>query len=155
MSAIGTKRTCGFALQMSAFGGKADMVLHCKCPLLTQSGRGSVQSCSGTALQLMRCRRLLRRKMFAGERISNQNLLLVLTVFEYAGLIRITRWEVIMPQPRKFRLPKPPIGQRRCPACGLPMFLVCIEPTDDAGKDERTFECSKCAYAETVIVKFR
>ncbi|MGC1702289.1 MAG: hypothetical protein WA796_26775 [Pseudolabrys sp.] len=60
-----------------------------------------------------------------------------------------------MPQPRKFRLPKPPIGQRRCPACGLPMFLVCIEPTDDAGEDERTFECSKCAYAETVIVKFR
>lgn len=103
----------------------------------------------------MRWRRLLRRKMSAGERISNQNLLLVLTVFEYAGLIRITRWEVIMPQPRKFRLPKPPIGQRRCPACGLPMFLVCIEPTDDAGEDERTFECSKCAYAETVIVKFR
>jgi len=45
-----------------------------------------------------------------------------------------------MPQPRKFRLAKPPIGQRRCPACGLPMFLVCIEPTDDAGEDERTFE---------------
>jgi ribosomal protein S27AE len=103
----------------------------------------------------MRCRRLLRRKMSAGERTSNQNLLLVLTVFEYVGLIRITRWEVIMPQPRKFRLAKPPIGQRRCPACGLPMFLVRIEPTDDAGEDERTFECGKCAYAETVIVKFR
>ena len=103
----------------------------------------------------MRCRRLLRREMSAGERISNQNLLLVLTVFEYAGLIRITRWEVIMPQPRKFHVRKPPIGQRRCPACGLPMFLVCIEPTDDAGEDERTVECSKCAYAETVIVKFR
>jgi len=35
------------------------------------------------------------------------------------------------------------------------MFLVCIEPTDDAGEDERTFECSKCAYAEMLIVKFR
>jgi hypothetical protein len=74
---------------------------------------------------------------------------------EYAGAIRINAGEVIMPQPRKLRLPTPPIGQRRCPACGLPMFLVCIEPTADAGEDERTFECSKCAYAETVIVKFR
>ena len=130
-------------------------LVHCTCLLLIRSGRGSVHSCSGTALQLMRCRRLLHRKMSAGERISNQNLLLALTVCEYAGPIRITRWEVIMPQPRKFRLPKPPIGQRRCPACGLPMFLVCIEPTDNAGEDERTFECSKCAYAESVIVKFR
>ena len=50
---------------------------------------------------------------------------------------------------------KPPIGQRRCPACGLPMSLVCIQPTHDAGEDERTFECGKCAYRETVIVKFR
>ena len=54
MSAIGTKRTCRVAPHMSAFGGKADMpfctahvrywgqsghaVLHCKCPLMTQSG---------------------------------------------------------------------------------------------------------------------
>ena len=39
MSAIGTKRTCLVALHMSAFGGKADMpFLHCKCPLMTQSG---------------------------------------------------------------------------------------------------------------------
>ena len=36
MSAIGTKRTCASALQMSAFGGKADM--HRKRPLVTQSG---------------------------------------------------------------------------------------------------------------------
>jgi hypothetical protein len=84
-----------------------------------------------------------------------QILLSVLTVCEYSGAIRITPWEVIMPQPRKFRMQTPPVGQRRCPACGLPMFLVCIEPTDDAGEDERTFECSKCAYAETVLVKFR
>jgi hypothetical protein len=74
---------------------------------------------------------------------------------EYAEVIRINAGEVLVPQPRKLRLPTPPIGQRRCPACGLPMFLVCIEPTDDAGEDERTFECSKCAYAETLIVKFR
>jgi hypothetical protein len=86
--------------------------------------------------------------MSADEHVS------VLTVCEYAGPIRITRWEVIMPQPRKLRWPKPPIGERRCPACGLPMFLTCIEPTDDAGQDARTFECSKCYYAETMIVKF-
>jgi|GEM_PF-325499 hypothetical protein len=85
----------------------------------------------------------------------NQNLFSALTVCEYAEAIRKNAREVIMPQPRKLRLPTPPIGQRRCPACGLPMFLVCIEPTDDAGEDERTFECSKCAYAETLIVKFR
>jgi hypothetical protein len=78
----------------------------------------------------------------------------VLMVCEYAGPIRKTRWEVIMPQPRKSRWPKPPIGERRCPACGLPMFLTCIEPTDNAGQDARTFECSKCYYAETMIVKF-
>ena len=40
MSAIGTKRTSASALHMSAFEGKADMdVLHCKCLLLTESGR--------------------------------------------------------------------------------------------------------------------
>ena len=39
MSAIGTKRTCASALQMSAFGGKADIeVKGFYCPLLTQSG---------------------------------------------------------------------------------------------------------------------
>ena len=39
MSAIGTKRTCRIAPQMSAFGGKADIVgPERQCPLLTQSG---------------------------------------------------------------------------------------------------------------------
>jgi hypothetical protein len=51
--------------------------------------------------------------------------------------------------------PSPPIGQRRCPLCGVPMFLSQIEPADQDGYDERTFECSQCAYAETVIVQFR
>jgi hypothetical protein len=60
-----------------------------------------------------------------------------------------------MPQPRKFFSKKPPIGQRRCPSCGLPMFLSRIEPSDETGYDERTFECSLCAYAETTTVKFR
>jgi hypothetical protein len=95
----------------------------------------------------MDCHRLLHRKM--------SKFIFGADDCEYAGAIRINAGEVIMPQPRKLRLPRPPIGQRRCPACGLLMFLVCIEPTDDAGEDERTFECSKCAYAEALIVKFR
>ena len=45
-----------------------------------------------------------------------------------------------------------PVGQRRCPKCGVPLFLSCIEPTDQADQDQRTFECTTCAYAETVIV---
>ena len=35
------------------------------------------------------------------------------------------------------------------------MSLSLIVPSDEAGYDERTFECSACAYAETVTVKFR
>jgi len=34
------------------------------------------------------------------------------------------------------------------------MFLVKIEPANKAGYDQRTFECSSCAYAETITVKF-
>lgn len=60
-----------------------------------------------------------------------------------------------MPQARKFAPMKPPIGERRCPSCGLPMLLSRIEPSDEIDRDERTFECSRCAYAETTTVKFR
>ena len=60
-----------------------------------------------------------------------------------------------MPQPHRFDPTDPPIGQRRCPTCGLPMFLLRIEPSDQVEHDVRTFECSTCAYAETVTVKFR
>lgn len=60
-----------------------------------------------------------------------------------------------MPQARKFTRMKPPIGERRCPACGLPMLLSRIEPSEEPGHDERTFECSLCAYAETTTIKFR
>jgi hypothetical protein len=60
-----------------------------------------------------------------------------------------------MPQPRRPDLTPPPIGQRRCPTCGLTMFLSCIQPADKAGYDERTFECTKCAYAEIEVVQFR
>jgi hypothetical protein len=60
-----------------------------------------------------------------------------------------------MPHPRHVMLDKPPIGQRRCPACGLPMLLASIELTDQLGHDGRIFECTECAYAEMVTVKFR
>jgi hypothetical protein len=35
------------------------------------------------------------------------------------------------------------------------MFLSKIEPSEQDDHDERTFECSTCAYTETVIVQFR
>jgi hypothetical protein len=40
-SAIGTKRTCARALQMSAFGGKADIAFECVCggPAVATTGR--------------------------------------------------------------------------------------------------------------------
>ena len=60
-----------------------------------------------------------------------------------------------MPQPRRFILKPPPIGERRCPGCGLPMFLSSIEPTDKPGEEWREFECADCAYAERATVKFR
>src|SRR5262245_43260276 len=60
-----------------------------------------------------------------------------------------------MPQPRKFASANPPIGLRRCPSCGLPMLLSLVELSDDVGRDERTFECAACAYAETTTVRVR
>ena len=60
-----------------------------------------------------------------------------------------------MPQPRRLNLRPPPIGQRRCPTCGLPMLLAYIQPADKDGYNERIFECTKCAYAETDVVQFR
>ena len=60
-----------------------------------------------------------------------------------------------MPQPHNFNPTAPPIGKRRCPMCGLPMFLSLIAPSDEIDRDERTFECSTCAYAETITVNFR
>jgi hypothetical protein len=38
---------------------------------------------------------------------------------------------------------------------GLQLFLSRIEPTDQVGHEERTYECLMCAYEETVTVKFR
>ena len=60
-----------------------------------------------------------------------------------------------MPQPNWFNPANPPpLGKRRCPKCGVPMFMARIDPTDEEGEDRRTFECVGCIYAETTIVKF-
>jgi hypothetical protein len=60
-----------------------------------------------------------------------------------------------MPQPHKFDPTEAPMGKRRCPKCGMIMLLSQIEPCDEGGYDRRTFECTNCAYGETVIVQFR
>jgi hypothetical protein len=39
--------------------------------------------------------------------------------------------------------------------CGLPMFLSRVEPSEKTAHDQQTFECSTCAYAETMTVEFR
>ena len=61
-----------------------------------------------------------------------------------------------MPQPNRFDpSPLPPIVRRRCPNCGLQMFLSHIEPSDHFDYEERTYECSTCDREDTVRVKFR
>jgi hypothetical protein len=35
------------------------------------------------------------------------------------------------------------------------MFLSVIEASEDVDHDQRTFECSLCAYAETMTVRIR
>src|SRR5262249_41792834 len=58
----------------------------------------------------------------------------------------------VLPQQNRFDLSSPPpIASRRCPVCGEPLT---VEPTDRTGHDQRTFECTSCAYAETVTVTF-
>jgi hypothetical protein len=61
-----------------------------------------------------------------------------------------------MPQPdRRNASPLPPIARRRCPSCGLHLFLSRIEPVDEAGYEDRIYECPICEYGEAVTVKFR
>jgi hypothetical protein len=59
-----------------------------------------------------------------------------------------------MSRPQAFDPTKPPVGQRRCPTCGLPMSLSQIEPIERMHEEQRTFECVQCAYAETVVAQF-
>jgi len=39
--------------------------------------------------------------------------------------------------------------------CGLPIKGLLVEPSDKTAHDQQTFECSTCAYAETMTVEFR
>jgi len=71
--------------------------------------------------------------------------------FGEGGLAGVTA----MPFPRRVISLKPPIGQRRCPSCGLPMFLSEIDATEKDHEDLHTFECQECAYAETAIVQLQ
>jgi len=56
-------------------------------------------------------------------------------------------------QPHNDNFRNAPIGRHPCPICGEPMFMVTIEPTEKRGYDQRTFECSPCAYGETTVVE--
>ena len=61
-----------------------------------------------------------------------------------------------MPQPNRLDPPPlPRIARRRCPKCGLQLFLSYIEPTERDGYEDRRFECAMCPYAEMITVKFR
>jgi hypothetical protein len=41
----------------------------------------------------------------------------------------------------------------KCPNCGAPMWLSCIEP-DKPDHDRRTFECPQCDHSHTEVVKY-
>jgi hypothetical protein len=74
---------------------------------MTQSGRGSVQSCSGTAFAADALPPLAASQNVRWRTYIKSEFIIGADGFRIcAGLIRITRWEVIMPQPRKFRLAK-------------------------------------------------
>ena len=61
-----------------------------------------------------------------------------------------------MPQPnRPDPSPLPPIARRRCPKCGLQLFLSHMEPAECDGYEDRIYKCSVCSFDETVTVKFR
>jgi hypothetical protein len=60
-----------------------------------------------------------------------------------------------MPRPHRFDTTAPPFAQHRCPSCGSPMVLSRVEPSDVVGRDEHTFECAECVYAEMTTVRVR
>jgi ssDNA-binding Zn-finger/Zn-ribbon topoisomerase 1 len=61
---------------------------------------------------------------------------------------------VTMPQFRIVEPPKPSAERPACPKCGWAMWLARIEP-DKPEHDKRTFECPRCDYQETIVVKYR
>jgi len=55
-----------------------------------------------------------------------------------------------LPDPLKPSNLSPP-----CDMCGMPMFLSCIEPSDEADHDQRTYLCMACKRSQTVTVKYK
>jgi hypothetical protein len=51
--------------------------------------------------------------------------------------------------------PPQPLNQPPCPKCAAGMWLARIEPTDKPDYDLRTFECPRCEYSETMMVKYK
>ena len=54
----------------------------------------------------------------------------------------------------EYTLENTPINARpQCPKCTALMYLACVT-WDEPGCDRRTFECPRCQYVETAVVKF-
>jgi hypothetical protein len=148
---LGVKQTWLLALQMSAYDPKRTSRVQCEKLLVAFYSicgvddlidvRGLTLAVSRTSDANITDRGLARRLSVAERPIA-------LPPVSVGGMRA-------MPQPHNFNRTAPPIGKQRCPMCGLPMFLSLIEPSDEIDRDERTFECSTCAYAETITVNFR
>jgi DNA-directed RNA polymerase subunit RPC12/RpoP len=60
-----------------------------------------------------------------------------------------------MPQSHSNPGPKPIFERPTCLKCGVEMWLGRIEPSDEADRDHRTFECPLCQHTQAVILKFK
>ena len=49
----------------------------------------------------------------------------------------------------------PAIWRPRCAKCRAEMWLVWIETDDKPNHDRRVFECPRCQYEITEVVKYR
>jgi hypothetical protein len=63
----------------------------------------------------------------------------------------IGKGERAMRQTKSSLQSSPPIHTPACPKCGLPMWIIRIEP-DDPDHDLRTYECPECKRAEVLLV---
>ena len=48
-----------------------------------------------------------------------------------------------------------PVWRPRCAKCRAEMWLAWIEPDEKPDHDKRVFECPRCQYEITEIVKYR
>ena len=48
-----------------------------------------------------------------------------------------------------------PIWRPRCAKCSAEMWLAWIEPADKPDHDRRVFECPRCQYEITKVVKYK